>query len=109
MSSQSESVDGGLSPGLTAIMGERRQLINLAYRLLGSLADGRYSLLVRANLVSAGGQQLDGDGDGQGGDDFTVNGSAGNGFYRLFGDANGDGVVNAFEVPAPPDGDKLPA
>src|SRR5262247_3851964 len=39
MSSQSESVDGGLSPGLTAIMGERRQLINLAYRLLGSLAD----------------------------------------------------------------------
>jgi RNA polymerase sigma factor (sigma-70 family) len=28
-----------LDPGLTAIMGERRQLINLAYRLLGSLAD----------------------------------------------------------------------
>jgi DNA-directed RNA polymerase specialized sigma24 family protein len=26
-------------PGLTVIMSERRQLINLAYRLLGSLAD----------------------------------------------------------------------
>src|SRR4051794_33383570 len=26
-------------PGLSAIMGERRQLINLAYRLLGSLAE----------------------------------------------------------------------
>jgi DNA-directed RNA polymerase specialized sigma24 family protein len=26
-------------PGLSAIMSERRQLINLAYRLLGSLAD----------------------------------------------------------------------
>ena len=26
-------------PGLTAIISERRQLINLAYRLLGSLAD----------------------------------------------------------------------
>ena len=26
-------------PGLSAIMGERRQLINLTYRLLGSLAE----------------------------------------------------------------------
>src|SRR3954470_1688327 len=31
--------DERLDPGLTAIMQERRQLINLAYRLLGSLAD----------------------------------------------------------------------
>jgi RNA polymerase sigma factor (sigma-70 family) len=30
---------GRLDPGLSAIMSERRQLINLAYRLLGSLAD----------------------------------------------------------------------
>jgi RNA polymerase sigma-70 factor (ECF subfamily) len=29
----------GSDPGLTAIMSERRQLINVAYRLLGSLAD----------------------------------------------------------------------
>src|SRR3990170_1237236 len=31
--------DGRLDPSLDAIMSERRQLINLAYRLLGSLAD----------------------------------------------------------------------
>jgi RNA polymerase sigma factor (sigma-70 family) len=31
--------DERLDPGLSAIMSERRQLINLAYRLLGSLAD----------------------------------------------------------------------
>ncbi|MFI6866943.1 RNA polymerase sigma factor SigJ [Nocardia sp. NPDC050406] len=31
--------DGGLDPSLAAIMSERRQLINLAYRLLGTLAD----------------------------------------------------------------------
>ncbi|MEV0597552.1 RNA polymerase sigma factor SigJ [Nonomuraea cavernae] len=31
--------DGRLDPSLSAIMSERRQLINLAYRLLGSLAD----------------------------------------------------------------------
>ncbi len=30
---------GGPDPGLDAVMSERRQLINLAYRLLGSLAD----------------------------------------------------------------------
>ena len=39
MSTQSEPGEGRLDPGLSAIMGERRQLINLAYRLLGSLAD----------------------------------------------------------------------
>ncbi|WP_433427582.1 RNA polymerase sigma factor SigJ [Nonomuraea sp. CA-141351] len=39
MTIQSEPGGGRLDPGLSAIMGERRQLINLAYRLLGSLAD----------------------------------------------------------------------
>jgi RNA polymerase sigma-70 factor (ECF subfamily) len=39
MTIKSEPGGGELDPGLTAIMGERRQLINLGYRLLGSLAD----------------------------------------------------------------------
>jgi RNA polymerase sigma factor (sigma-70 family) len=39
MTTQSEPGDGRLDPHLSAIMSERRQLINLAYRLLGSLAD----------------------------------------------------------------------
>ncbi|PSL51675.1 RNA polymerase sigma-70 factor (ECF subfamily) [Saccharothrix carnea] len=39
MSTQSEQGDGTTDPGLSAIMSERRLLINLAYRLLGSLAD----------------------------------------------------------------------
>ncbi len=39
MSTQSEPGDGWLDPGLSALLSERRQLINLAYRLLGSLAD----------------------------------------------------------------------
>lgn len=40
MSTQSEPAGGDRpDPGLRAIMSERRQLINLAYRLLGSLAD----------------------------------------------------------------------
>lgn len=39
MSSQSEPADGRSDPSLSVIMSERSQLINLAYRLLGSLAD----------------------------------------------------------------------
>ncbi|WP_020576754.1 RNA polymerase sigma factor SigJ [Actinopolymorpha alba] len=39
MTTQSEPGDGPLDPSLSVIMSERRQLINLAYRLLGSLAD----------------------------------------------------------------------
>ncbi len=39
MSTQSGPDDGQPGPGLSAIMSERRQLINLAYRLLGSLAE----------------------------------------------------------------------
>ncbi|WP_327129387.1 RNA polymerase sigma factor SigJ [Streptomyces sp. NBC_01727] len=39
MSTSSWPGDGRLDPGLSAIMSERRQLINLAYRLLGSMAD----------------------------------------------------------------------
>jgi len=39
MTTPSEPGDGSLDPNLNAIMSERRQLINLAYRLLGSLAD----------------------------------------------------------------------
>ncbi len=39
MTTRPEPGDGRLDPSLSAIMSERRQLINLAYRMLGSLAD----------------------------------------------------------------------
>jgi RNA polymerase sigma factor (sigma-70 family) len=39
MTTPSGHGDDGLDPSLSAIMSERRQLINLAYRLLGSLAE----------------------------------------------------------------------
>jgi RNA polymerase sigma factor (sigma-70 family) len=39
MTSQSESGPGRPDPGLAAVISERRQLLNLAYRLLGSLAE----------------------------------------------------------------------
>ncbi|MFI0483000.1 RNA polymerase sigma factor SigJ [Actinomadura sp. 9N215] len=39
MSSESEPDDDRAEPGLAAIVGERRRLINLGYRLLGSMAE----------------------------------------------------------------------
>jgi hypothetical protein len=39
MTTRSGPADGRSDPGLDAIMSERRHLLNLAYRLLGSLAD----------------------------------------------------------------------
>ena len=39
VTSRSGPGDGGSDPGLSAIVSERRQLINVAYRLLGSLAE----------------------------------------------------------------------
>jgi hypothetical protein len=55
----------------------------------GSLADGSYTLTVRAdNVHDRWGRELDGDGDGSAGGDRAY------GFFRLFGDADGDGHVD---------------
>src|SRR5262249_61432631 len=55
----------------------------------GSLADGRYTLTVHGGLVHDGfGQALDGAGTGTAGSDRVDT------FFRLFGDADGDGVVH---------------
>jgi hypothetical protein len=55
----------------------------------GSLADGHYTLIIHGGLVHDGfGQALDGAGTGVAGSDRVDT------FFRLFGDANGDGVVD---------------
>src|SRR5438445_13332451 len=55
----------------------------------GSLADGSYSLTVRADRVhDRFGRELDGDGDGLSGGDRV------DGFFRLFGDSDGDRDVD---------------
>ena len=68
----------------------------------GSLADGRYTLRILSPQVSAGGFALDGDGDGIAGGDYAspadTFGGSGLQLYRLFGDANGDGVVDATDL-----------
>jgi hypothetical protein len=54
----------------------------------GSLIDGTYQLTVLGAQVSAGGQPLDGDGNGTPGGDHAL------ALYRLYGDANGDRRVD---------------
>src|SRR5436309_9197422 len=58
----------------------------------GSLADGSYSLTVRADRVhDRWGRELDGDGDGSAGGDRV------DGFFRLFGDSDGDHDVDQLD------------
>ncbi len=61
----------------------------------GSLADGRYTLTINAMQISSANGQLDGNGNGVGGDNYSLIGTPANGLFRLFGDADGDGTVAA--------------
>jgi hypothetical protein len=64
-----------------------------------SLADGRYTLTVAAGQVGGPNGALDGDGNGAGGDNFALAGDpAANGLFRLFGDADGNGTVDALDL-----------
>jgi len=67
-----------------------------------SLADGRYTLTVLANQVANGPRQLDGNANGIAGDDYVLAaaGSPPTGIFRLFGDADGDGDVDAADFGA---------
>jgi hypothetical protein len=58
----------------------------------GSLANGEYRLTIRgAKIRSASGKLLDGDGDGVAGGNYA------SGFFRLFGDSDGDGDVDTLD------------
>ncbi len=66
---------------------------------VASLADGRYTLTVLAGQVSGPNGPLDGDGDGVAGGDFVLAGDpASNRLFRLFGDGDGNGVVDAQDL-----------
>src|SRR5262249_46327724 len=66
----------------------------------GSLADGRYTLRVLAGQVSNTNGALDGDANGTGGDDYVLTSSGSAGVFRLFGDSDGDGDVDATDFAA---------
>jgi len=63
----------------------------------GSLADGAYVLTVVADKVTGVGGTLDGNADLLDGDDFTTPAAGPGRLHRLFGDADGDGDVDAID------------
>jgi len=58
----------------------------------GSLRDGRYTLTALASQITFGGLQLDANGDGTPGDNYTFGDAQG--LFRFFGDINGDRHVD---------------
>jgi len=61
-----------------------------------SLLDGKYQLVLNSSQITSAsnGQQLDGDGNGTGGDSSTTS------FNRLYGDINGDGFTDTVDFVA---------
>ena len=66
----------------------------------GSLPDGNYRITALSSKIrsTAGSISLDGNEDGTAGGDFLNGESAADNFFRLFGDSNGDGIMNPFET-----------
>jgi hypothetical protein len=64
----------------------------------GSLADGNYRLTINATAVTSGGVQLDGNGDGTGGDNCIRGAAQADAFFRLFGDSDGNRTTNLAEL-----------
>nr|WP_161501352.1 beta-propeller fold lactonase family protein [Rhodopirellula sp. SM50] len=62
----------------------------------GSLVDGNYQLTIDGDKVrsTVGGRTFDGDGDGAGGGLYQFGEEAADGFFRLFGDSDGDRDVD---------------
>jgi hypothetical protein len=69
--------------------------LNPVFAVHNSLPDGRYTLGIDASKVSGVDGLLDGNGDGIGGDNYSLPSTGTNGVFRLFGDINGDGAVAA--------------
>lgn len=63
----------------------------------GSLSDANWQLTIAGNKVHANGTDLDGDGNGTAGDNYVKGAVASDNFFRLFGDTNGNRLVNAIE------------
>jgi hypothetical protein len=112
-------VTDGIGVGLTATVatdaqgrtvivltfaGSETDPISALHGGVASLADGRYSLSIQASRVSSNGQALDGDHNGTAGGDYVSptdtlgEGADGLHLFRLFGDVDGDGIVDQTDL-----------
>lgn len=63
----------------------------------GALEDGYYQMVIDGTKIRRGQQTLDLNNDGIGGDTVTVGAAEADGFFALYGDTNGDGLVGVAE------------
>lgn len=63
----------------------------------GALSDGYYQVTLDGSKVHRGGQTLDVNGDGIGGDTYILGSVEADKFFALYGDTNGDGLVGVAE------------
>jgi uncharacterized delta-60 repeat protein len=86
-----------------AFSGAETDPVSAQHGGIPSLADGRYVLTIfDTSVTGADGGALDGDGDGTAGGNYVSPADTYQGtglhLYRLFGDANGDGVVDPVDL-----------
>ncbi len=86
------------TPQITSTSG--RTVVRLTFAALpgSSLTDGNYELTINATRVRSDGLDLDGDANGTAGGNLRFGDQPGHRFFRLFGDGNGDRIVNAIDV-----------
>jgi hypothetical protein len=85
----------GLHADISILDGKTRAVLTFAGMDIigGSLADGNYSLAIRADRVhDRWGRELDGDGNG------ATGGDRAEAFFRLFGDSDGDRDVDLLDL-----------
>ena len=93
----------GFTVNLVEVDGHTEAILNFNGQHLDvggvSLADGRYQLNILGDAVSDSlGRFLDGDQDGIDGGDVVIGDDSADGFFRWFGDKNGDGVVSGLDL-----------
>ncbi len=59
----------------------------------GILIDGYYQLTIDGSKITRNGQALDTNGDGQGGDSYTIGANESDNFYALYGEVDSDGIL----------------
>jgi len=93
---ENNTSDDTVTPVVAFNVVDGRTIASLTFEgagiISGSLADGSYTLTVLDNLLDQAGNQLDGDGNGVSGGDATDE------FFRLYGDSNGDRIVNVVDL-----------
>jgi len=93
-----ENLDTGVcfAPDVTTEIVDGKTIATLTFSgtgiVGGSLEDGNYRLTILDTITDGAGNQLDGDGDG------TAGGNATDEFFRFYGDADGNRIVNALDL-----------